>query len=192
MKRVMLTAILMSVLATVSYAGGGFGPCGAGMGPGGGFGRDHGHGGPGNPFLNAPWNRIERIGQQIGLNEKQLDDLKKIRTDHRHKVDPLMTELKTAEDDLQDMLLSNSPGPQKDAEKLADEINAIRVKIDKERISVHYAVNALLTADQKSKLREFFEKNREDRPGRFADRNRFRSPPDDEQDNPSPEDDVNQ
>ena len=113
-------------------------------------------------LLRAPLERLEFVGKEIGLDQKQMDQIRTIRSQHRHAVEPVMSQMRLLRQDLHEMLAAGEPGTQKEAQALSDQIMNLEQKIMKQRIDVHYQLGSILTAEQKDKLRSLQMSFRDD------------------------------
>ncbi len=126
-------------------------------------GLDRGMKGPAMPLLNAPWDRIEDIGREIGLSAEQLDKIQAIRRSHREKVAPLEAERELRRDDLHEAMLARKQTDEKEIIKLVDRLNEIHGIIFKDSILASYQIRSLLTQEQSDALRSLRDDRREER-----------------------------
>lgn len=117
----------------------------------------------GLPLLNAPWDQIQDAAKAAGLNEQQLEKIQLIRQDHRHKMEPLHSQIRLMRGDLRDMLSGESKFDAKNAEQLAEKIADLEKSLIKEQISLHVKMNEVLSNEQCDKMKEFLKEQRQDR-----------------------------
>ncbi len=128
-----------------------------------GRGMDREMKGPGMPLLNAPWDRVEDIGREIGLSTEQLDKIQAIRKNHREKVAPLEAERDLRRDDLHEAMLARKQADEKDIVKLVDRLNEIHGIIFKDSVLSSFQIRSLLTQEQSDALRSYRDDHREAR-----------------------------
>lgn len=117
-------AIAVAVPAALSHGPGGGGFDGRGRGP-----------------------RIERLKDELGLNDQQVAKLKALKDDHMDDAQSLRDQLRAKRDELHALLLA----PTLDKAKLAAasrEINALEGQLEESRLDFLVSVRGVLTPDQ--------------------------------------------
>jgi Spy/CpxP family protein refolding chaperone len=113
-------------------------------------------------LIHAPWHRVEAIAKDIGLNDSQVTQLKKIRNDFRHTIQPKIDQTQILRAELSD-LLDSQDSTKKDAVAIAENLSKIHSEILIGQIDIHFNLAQVLTADQKDKLKSCLADKRENR-----------------------------
>lgn len=184
MKHLILTVLMISLIAGISINAQAKGRGMHDRGCNDGFER-------GMPLLHAPWEHVESIAREAGLNEEQITRIQTLRKDLREKVAPLHTEMELRRDDLKETMLSRSPASDKDVMKLVDRINEIRGTIFKETISGSLQIRGILTPEQYEKLQAMKQDHREDRREKRHERRERRMDDRGEKDDSRPREEMN-
>jgi Spy/CpxP family protein refolding chaperone len=123
--------------------------------------REMGAMSPYSLLIKAPWDRIEEMAQQIELDEDQLSALKNLRTEHRHTIEPLRSQIHLKMADLHELMVQDIENAKKQALDLSENISSIKADLYKERITLHYELSELLTDDQKTELKKHVREHRD-------------------------------
>lgn len=121
---------------------------------GGRMGPDDDKGMGRNPLLHAPWERVEQIAKEINLTEKQMDQLKKLRTSLMDSRDGKRRSIRDQHDQLRQLLRDGDAGTKEEAHKLAKSIADQKYELAKTMIDAHYELVNILTDQQRDALKE--------------------------------------
>lgn len=127
--------------------GQGQGPCMRGMGMGQGFG----------PFWKNP-----KVVEELGLSDKQIEQLEQLHNDHARAMIPLESKMKLAHLDLQEVMDADRPDANK-AKKAVDAVADAQQQIMQAQITHQLAVRQVLTVDQYNKLKTLRPERRQQR-----------------------------
>lgn len=156
--------------ATSGYGPGGYGPgygpCGGGMGPGmmggyGGYGGYRGYGGMG-PGMMGGYGRYGGYGwgSELGLSQEQLAKINRIHDDTRRAHWALMGQIMDQQAKLRDLY----EAPQRDnaaIEKAEKDFAQLRQQMYDASIAAHRQIEAVLTKEQRDKLRKAWRSDEE-------------------------------
>ncbi|MBN1596227.1 Spy/CpxP family protein refolding chaperone, partial [candidate division FCPU426 bacterium] len=88
------------------------------------------------------------IPAELGLSDKQTEQIRSARTEGRKQAIPLQAELKTLHLDLREAMAADSPSERAIME-YADKISGVHGKLLKNRLQTELAVHSLLTPKQR-------------------------------------------
>lgn len=143
--------------------GPGYGPCGGGMGPGmmGGYGGYGGYGGMG-PGMMGGYGRYGGYGwgSELGLSQEQLAKINRIHDDTRRAHWALMGQIMDQQAKLRDLY----EAPKRDnaaIEKAEKDFLQLRQQMYDASIAAHRQIEAVLTKEQRDKLRKAWRRDEE-------------------------------
>ena len=152
------------------FAGGGPGEFG-GPGERGYGGERGGRGGfgEGEPFLRLAEN--PRVRQALGLTDEQVERLHKIGVDAEKTSIQTRADLELRHIELRELLRADNPDHDAIMQKI-DQVNALRGKMQKQRVETMLSARSVLTPEQIKKLKTFRENFRAGGPerGRMMER----------------------
>lgn len=151
MKRLIVAALALALGAWAQGPrGGGFGPGGsAGMGAPGGMGGPGGMGMMGQGIAAAS---PDALKEYLALTDSQVTQLKDLRTKRFEAAKPIMEQIRTKSQELKTLLDGANPDPAK-VGQLTVEIKQLREQVRNLRTSDQDAALAILTPEQKTKLK---------------------------------------
>ncbi len=112
-----------------------------------------GRGGPGGPGRGGPMGMLPMLGRQLQLTDAQRDQIKAIADSHRDEWKALMDRERTARAALEEAVAADNLDESAIRQKSAD-LAAVNADVAVARAHAHAEVFQLLTADQKTKLKE--------------------------------------
>ncbi len=124
------------------------GPLGPGMGPGGGMGP---HGGLHGREIIDP-EMIEHVAGELGVDAKVIGQIKTLTYDANKEAIDIRADMQRAHLELRQLMDEPQPDLKK-VMKQVEVVGGIETKLRKNRVQLMLSVHALLTPDQRSKLK---------------------------------------
>ena len=97
-----------------------------------------------------------RARQYLGLTDEQVDRLHKIGLDAEKASVQLRADLQLRHIELRELFRADNPNHDAIIQKL-DEVNALRGKMEKQRVETMFSARGVLTPEQQKKLKTFME-----------------------------------
>lgn len=127
-----------------------------------------GHGpaepGHGQPGWGGPGGWLERHAKELGIADAKLAEIRKVVDDSRTQAEKIWAEDRAAHDKMRKLLDQDQPD-EAAVMKQAEVLGAIDVRRQKLRLSSMLKIRAMLTPDQRAKLRKLREQMYERPPG---------------------------
>lgn len=149
MKRAFLTIAIIGVLVAAAFAFGGWG--GGGKGMRGGMKGEMGG-----------FDKIEKIADEIGLTDNQLDEIKKIQLTGEKKLIDLRAEVQKSQIDLR-VLMEDMNAKSSDIEMAYKNLQSNKDALRLEQVRTMLQIRDVLSPNQRAKAKEVMQEKRQER-----------------------------